>query len=227
MGVWFPGRRAALTKEDIRAVIKHVRSLCAEPKWPHGNLNLPRPLFTEKAFPEDEIVLTTGVNLDGAAGVDTELVIEKRLGARSNMELIIPGTFSKQATGSWFAGVGDVSLELKRTLAHSLRRGSIVALAGEVRLSTCNASRGLGNGITFLESFLSYGQILPRNSFVQTLAGVETPIRRHQILACCTACATKRTPGCCGAASTRARRTRISRHRAAPRRTRILPVAAT
>jgi hypothetical protein len=175
-----PSFREALTTTEIRLVIEHVRSLCTEPKWPRGNLNLPRPLFTEKAFPEDEVVLTTGFNLEGAAGVDTELVIEKRLGARTNMELIIPGTFSKQPSGSWFGSVGDVSLELKQTLAHSLRKGSIVALAGEVRLPTGNASRGLGSGVTFLESFVSYGQILPRNSFFQTQAGVETPTRRHQ-----------------------------------------------
>jgi mono/diheme cytochrome c family protein len=175
-----PSFREALTKEEIRKVIEHVRSLCTEPKWPRGNLNLPRPLFTEKAFPEDEVVLTTGINLEGAAGVDTELVIEKRLAARTNMELIIPGSFSKQSTGSWFGGVGDISLELKQTLAHSLRTGSIVALAGEVRLPTGNASRGLGTGITFLESFVSFGQILPHNWFVQTQAGAETPTRRHQ-----------------------------------------------
>lgn len=175
-----PSFREALTKEEIRLVVEHVRSLCTEPKWPRGNLNLPRPLFTEKAFPEDEVVLTTGINLDGAAGVDTELVIEKRLGARTNMEVIIPGAFSKQPSGSWYGSVGDVSLELKQTLAHSLRTGSIVAVAGEVRLPTGNVSKGMGAGVTYLESFLSFGQILPGNSFFQTQAGVETPTRRHQ-----------------------------------------------
>jgi mono/diheme cytochrome c family protein len=175
-----PSFREALTSQEIRLVIEHVRSLCTESKWPRGNLNLPRPLFTEKAFPEDEVVLTTGINLEGAAGVNSELVIEKRVGSRTNMELIIPGAFDKQSSGSWFGGVGDVSVEVKQTLAHSLRTGSILALAGEVRLPTGNASRGLGSGITYIESFASYGQILPRNSFFQTQAGLETPTRRHQ-----------------------------------------------
>ena len=29
------------------------------PPWPRGELNLPRRFFTEKAFPENEVVLTT------------------------------------------------------------------------------------------------------------------------------------------------------------------------
>src|SRR5262249_9609894 len=153
----------ALTTDEILKVIEHVRTLCADSKWPRGNLNLPRALFTEKAFPEDEIVLTTAFNVKDSPAVDSTLVIEKRLGARTNMELIIPGSFRKQPSGSWFGSVGDVSLELKRTLFHRLRTGSILAMAGELRLPTGNASRGLGSGVTYLETFASYGQILPRS----------------------------------------------------------------
>lgn len=175
-----PSFRQALTTPEIHKVIEHVRSLCVDPAWPRGNLNLPRPLFTEKAFPEDEIVLTTAFNLKGAPAVNNVLVIEKRLGARTNMELIVPGAFRKQPSGSWFGGVGDVSVELKRSIFHNLPTGSILAIAGEVRLPTGNASRGLGSGITYIETFASYGQLLPGNSFFQTQTGIETPTRRHQ-----------------------------------------------
>jgi mono/diheme cytochrome c family protein len=175
-----PAFSPALTSDEISKVVEHVRSFCADPKWPRGNLNLPRALYTEKAFPEDEVVLTSAFNLSHEPAVNQTLVIEKRLGARTNMEAIIPGAFQKQPSGSWFGGVGDISLELKQTLFHSLRRGSILALAGEARLPTGNASRGLGSGVTYLETFLAYDQILPRNAFVQTQAGVETPTRRHQ-----------------------------------------------
>jgi mono/diheme cytochrome c family protein len=175
-----PSFRQALTTGEIHKVIEHVRTLCAEPAWPRGNLNLPRALFTEKAFPEDEIVLTTAFNIENKPAVANILVIEKRLGARTNMELIIPGGFRKQPSGSWFGSVGDVSLELKHTVFHRLRTGSILAMAGEIRLPTGNASRGLGSGVTYIETFASYGQILPRSAFVQMQAGIETPTRRHQ-----------------------------------------------
>lgn len=86
-----PSFTQALTAEEIRKVVEHVRSFCTDPNWPRGNLNPPRPLYTEKAFPEDEVVLTTAVNVTETPAVNHTLVIEKRLGARTNMELIIPG----------------------------------------------------------------------------------------------------------------------------------------
>ena len=36
---------------------------------------------------------------------DMVSVIEKRLGARTNMELVIPAAFQRQSSGSWFGGV--------------------------------------------------------------------------------------------------------------------------
>ncbi len=50
-----------LTEAEIVRVIDHVRTFCAERGWPRGDLNLPRPFVTEKAFPENEAVLTTTI----------------------------------------------------------------------------------------------------------------------------------------------------------------------
>ncbi len=52
-----PAFRETLTREEIEAVLEYAHSLCREPAWPRGNLNFPRALITEKAFPEDEFVL--------------------------------------------------------------------------------------------------------------------------------------------------------------------------
>ena len=177
-----PAFEKALSDDEISKVIAYVRTLCPDPNWPSGDFNLPRPLFTEKAFPEDELVLTTAFNTSLAAGVDTRLVFEKRLGARINFEMIVPAALQKQSPNSstWFGGVGDVSVELKRTLLANSRTGSILALAGELVLPTGDAKRGLGSGITQLESFLAYGQILPNKSFLQMQVGAEGPYRRHQ-----------------------------------------------
>ena len=173
----------ALTDDEISKVLAFVRTLCTDPNWPSGDFNLPRPLFTEKAFPEDELVLTTGFNTSLVAGVDTRLVYEKRLGARTNFEMIVPGALLKQSpkSSTWLGGFGDVSVELKRTLFASTKTGSIVALAGELVLPTGDAGRGLGGGMTQLESFVSYGQLLPSKSFLQMQAGAEGPYRRHQL----------------------------------------------
>ena len=171
----------ALTSEQIKLVVGYLRTLCTDQHWPQGDMNFPRPLFTEKAFPENETVLTTAFNTTGPAGITNELVVEKRLGARTNMELIVPGAFQKQPSSSWFGGIGDISLELKRTVFFSNRTGSILALAGELKLPTGDANRGFGNGVTTLESFASFGQALPRQSFVQTQFGIEGPYRRSQI----------------------------------------------
>src|SRR6185436_9881313 len=51
-----PSFKDLLTAGQIDKVIGYLRSLCTEPKWPQGDLNLPRPIVTEKAFPENETV---------------------------------------------------------------------------------------------------------------------------------------------------------------------------
>ena len=60
-----PSFRDVLTEDQIGKVIDHLRSLCTEPAWPRGNLNLPRALRTEKAYPENETVLTGSFNVEG------------------------------------------------------------------------------------------------------------------------------------------------------------------
>ena len=42
------------------AAVKHLWRFCSDPAWPRGDLNFPRAFFTEKAFPENETVWTTG-----------------------------------------------------------------------------------------------------------------------------------------------------------------------
>ena len=51
----------ALSERQIQQTITYIRSLCRDRAWPRGELNLPRPLVTEKAFPENETVLSTTI----------------------------------------------------------------------------------------------------------------------------------------------------------------------
>src|SRR5262245_25840551 len=119
-----PSFAEALTLDQIDKVIQYLREQCQERAWPLGELNLPRALVTEKAFPEDEWVLTSAVNTNGMGAVENELIYEKRFGARNQLELAAPFTFVEREKGDWVGGIGDLVLGYKRTLFSTLRTGS-------------------------------------------------------------------------------------------------------
>ena len=167
----------ALTADDIEKVVDHLRTFCAErDAWPLGDLNFPRAFFTEKAFPENETVWTSNVSTKGDTAIGNELVYERRLGARNQLEVIIPIDLQQQASGqSWVKGIGDVAFALRRTFLAHASSGTIAAAGAELILPTGNADRGLGNGHTVFEPFAMWGQALPRDSYFQMHGGIEIP----------------------------------------------------
>jgi hypothetical protein len=55
-----------LTDGQMNDVIAYMRGFCKNVhRYPLGELNLPRALVTEKAFPENEIVVSTAANASG------------------------------------------------------------------------------------------------------------------------------------------------------------------
>lgn len=169
-----PSFKDALTQEQIGKVIAYLRTLCTEPRWPRGNLNLPRPLVTEKAFPENEWVLEGDFNTRGGSAGATSILYERRVGTSGMWELKIPYEYS-DASGAVRSAFGDVALGYKHALLHSVARGSIFTGGAEVIFPTGNTSRGTGGESTVFEMFAAYGQILPKNTFVQFQTGVELP----------------------------------------------------
>jgi hypothetical protein len=163
----------ALSDAELQRVLDHIRRFCRNPAWPRGELNMPRPLVTEKAFPENEAVLTTTVNAAGRGGIGNELLYEQRLGARMQYEVVVPLLVQHGDAGGWNRGLGDVAFALKGVLAHSLERGHILSAAGELILPTGKESVGLGSGVTVFEPFVAFGQLLPADSFVQAQVGLE------------------------------------------------------
>jgi mono/diheme cytochrome c family protein len=170
----------ALSEEDIRAVLRYVRGFCSSNSWPRGDLNLPRALVTEKAFPEDEAVITTSSAIEGSGAVTSKLVYEHRIGARAQFEITVPASAFDQGSGDWIAGIGDIALGFKRAMFHSMSSGTIVSLTGEIVLPTGNMDKGLGKGTVVFEPFLTFGQILPADFFVHTQVGVEVPTDRSR-----------------------------------------------
>lgn len=169
-----PAFRGALTPAEMEAALQHVRGFCGNPAWPRGELNLPRPLVTEKAFPEDEAVVTTAITPEGGTSVANKLVYEKRIGARSQVEIVVPYGF-KDAGGGWVNGIGDVAVGFKRSLYHDHRKGTILSVTGEVVLPTGDEKDGFGKGYTIFEPFATFGQILPGDAFVQFQGGIQIP----------------------------------------------------
>jgi hypothetical protein len=172
-----PAYGQALTVEEITRVLGHMRTFCDNPAWPRGELNLPRPLVTEKAFPEDEVVLSTAISTSDTGAVANKLVYERRIGARNQIEAVLPFTFTEDtASGSgWGGGIGDLTLGVKRAFAHSLKRGSIFSAAAEIILPIGDETLGLSKGTAAFEPFVAFGQILPADAFIQAQAGIELP----------------------------------------------------
>lgn len=173
--VRMPAFGGALTDEELQRTIDYIRGFCPSRAWPHGNLNLPRPLVTEKAFPENEAVLTTSVAATGSGAIGNELLYEQRFGPRSQFELAVPIQLQEGAAGGWRRGLGDIALAVKHALYHDVARGHILSVAGEIVLPTGKETEGLGRGVTVFEPFVAFGQILPGNAFVQAQAGFELP----------------------------------------------------
>jgi mono/diheme cytochrome c family protein len=175
-----PSFSAALTDDQISKVIGYLRHFCRESGWPRGELNLPRAIVTEKAYPEDEEVVSSAVNVRGAPGNETHIIHEQRVGKKNQIEVDVPIEFADQ-NRTWYGGIGDATLGLKRVLFSSLSKGSILALQGSVLVPSGSRVRGFGSGTTTFETFAAYDQLFRTNTFVQTQFGADLP--RHTDLA--------------------------------------------
>ena len=172
-----PAFGEALSLEEIEAILGHVRTFCTNTAWPRGEFNLPKAMFTEKAFPEDEYVWRNVVDAEGRLGITSQLTYEKRFGPRGQLEIAVPLSLAQPGAGRGTQiGLGDVGVGWKQTLFADLELGSIFSLGGEVVLPTGDEDKGFGRGAVVLEPYAAFGQILPNDSFFQTQLLVEVPL---------------------------------------------------
>jgi cytochrome c2 len=166
-----------LTDDQINDVIAYMRGFCKNVHHdPLGELNLPRALITEKAFPENELVVSTAANVSGAPGWTTDIIDERTIfDARTQLETDVPINYADQAH-NWTAGVGDITLAVKREMFSSLRTGSILSLQGGILLPTGDSKRGFGSGTTQFEPFAAFDQLFKENTFVQLQLGADLPV---------------------------------------------------
>jgi mono/diheme cytochrome c family protein len=166
----------ALSDAEIAATLSYVREFCRNPDWPRGELNMPRALFTEKAYPEDEAVIEGTVVTEGNDSLSYNFLWEQRFGTRNQMEISIPVARADLGDpDGWETGAGDLAIGVKHVLRHSGERGSILSVGGELVLPTGDENRGFGRGTTVFESFVAFGKLLQRDSFLQVQAIAEFP----------------------------------------------------
>lgn len=152
-----PAFEDSLTAEQISGLVAHIRSFCKEAGWPSGNGNFPRPILTEKAFPENEFLILPAINHQRE--YELKGVYERRIGRRSMVEIGVPIENS---------GVNDVDLAFKHAI---FARGfQIVSLGIET---------GLSREMFVFEPFVSAGTML-RDWYLQGQVKVELPSDRAQ-----------------------------------------------
>ncbi|MFP5229172.1 MAG: c-type cytochrome [Acidobacteriota bacterium] len=164
-----------LSDEDINDVVAYLRTFCREPHWARGELNLPRALVTEKAYPEDEFVLSTAANATGAPGFTTDSIHEEQFGPVSQLEVDVP-QHDEDQNHQWQNGVGDITVGMKEVLWASLHTGTIVSAQGGVLLPTGKSRYGFGAGTTTFEPFVSADQLFRTNTWIQFQMGADLPV---------------------------------------------------
>src|SRR6056297_2612835 len=95
---FMPAFANALSEPQLRAVDAHIRTCCRSEAWPRGELNLPLPLYTTKAFPEDEVIVQGTIATEGPGSVAIEAIFEKRIGARNQVEVAVPVAWRESRT---------------------------------------------------------------------------------------------------------------------------------
>src|SRR5262245_31885822 len=114
-----PAFGEAAADDQLTAIIRYVRGLCADRAWPPGELNFPRAYLAEKAFPENELVLV-------AHDREQELIYERRFGPRVQIEAEARSVFDG---GSVFDGATGA---LKYNVWHRTAPLAIATLGAEL-----------------------------------------------------------------------------------------------
>ena len=158
----------ALTAEQIQGFVRLIRGFCKEPGWPLGNLNLPRPIFTEKAFPENEVVFLPVVShrTDEPTEFAFETVFERRFGRRAQLEARLP--IESVSSGDRQTGVGDIELGLKYALTPS-QWPALVSGGFDVKFPT-----GRESSATVYEPYVAFASVA-RDFYLQGQLKFEFP----------------------------------------------------
>ena len=164
-----------LTAAQVSEFVGFVKKFCAEPGWPSGNLNLPRPMFAEKAFLEDEFILAPVAShrKDEPKEYELAAIFEKRLGKRAQLEAVLP-IGSLDAGSGRNSGIGDIELGLKYAL-NPTTSNHLLTAGMDFVLPTGSEEKGLGGGLFGFEPYLATASTIGSQSYLQTQIKLELP----------------------------------------------------
>jgi hypothetical protein len=142
-----------LTGDQVGEFVRLLRGFCREQGWPSGNLNLPRPIFTEKAFPENELIILPVASHDKNRPNEFTMstIYERRIGKRAQIEAVLP---------------------IERVYVSTLDAAE--AGLGDVAFPTGAEGRLLGDFSAVFEPYLAFGTIVGGN-YVQGQFKLELP----------------------------------------------------
>jgi mono/diheme cytochrome c family protein len=165
----------ALSDAEIASIVEYLRGFCRERGWPRGDLNLPRALVTEKAFPENEALMTTTFPAIRPDSVQSQFVYERRIGRRGQYGVVVPFNIQQGALG-WRKGLGDLGAGFKYVVFDRFTRGVIASVGSEMTFPTGKEAEGLGNRLTVFEPFGAISQRFAHEIFVHVSAGFRFPL---------------------------------------------------
>lgn len=173
-----PAFGEALSEKQIDDVVDFIKEFCPESGWPPGEFNLPTPMKTGKAFPEDEVRISVSSNAEDPVSVKGKLLAAARVADRHQVEVILPVEAyrfngSDNAGRGWGRGAGDIGVAWKSVLWFSPAAGNIGSFTCDVFFPTGNREDDIGSGTFMFEPSLRIGQIIARNSFLQLQGGAE------------------------------------------------------
>lgn len=150
------------SEEQRRQAIAYSRSFCKE-NWVRGELNFERLLTTEKAYPENELILSPIITHSKESGtsIEWESIVERRIGNRLQLEAVLP-IAARSFTGpkSVVRGVRDSEVGLKYVLAHSIDHMFIMSGGLDISAPTGKRKDDLGHGTWIVEPHIMLGKAL-------------------------------------------------------------------
>lgn len=164
-----------LTPAQVSEFVGFIKKFCTERGWPSGNLNLPRPLFAEKAFLENEFILAPVASHRKNEPKEYELaaIYERRIGKRGQIEAILP-IGSLDAGSGRNSGIGDIELGFKYAL-NPMTSNHLVSAGIDFVMPTGREEDGLGGGTYLFEPYLAMATTVGSQSHLQAQIKFELP----------------------------------------------------
>lgn len=171
LSMTMPAWGEAITEDQARAIISHVRTFCTEAGWPEGELNFRRPQVTGKAFPENELLLVPALTPGDPAATKTKIVYESRIGSAGQWEIAVPFV-----TGPAGNGIGDIEIAGKYAFFFDTQMLAIASAGIETVLPSGDVGRNTGGGTVKIAPFIAAAKAAGP-TFFQSSVKLEVPLK--------------------------------------------------